>query len=107
MATNNGAHEGLIRDIFIVYGRDDRWRIWKNNTGTAYREGHMIRYGLKGSADIFGIARGGRFIALEIKTGTGKQTKDQLSFEKMITSFGGLYNVVRTLDDVADVIQKI
>jgi hypothetical protein len=60
----------------------------------------IIKYGLVGSADILGILGPfGRFLAIEIKTGNAKQSKQQHAFEKMIISRGGLYFVYRSTEE--------
>lgn len=67
----------------------------------------IVRGGLKGSADIQGIFLGGFFLGIEVKTGRGKQTKQQLAFEKMIKSFGGHYFVVSSADEAERVLDKL
>lgn len=63
--------------------------------------GNMISYGLKGSADIIGLLNTGRFLAVEVKTGMARQTKEQKAFQQMIDKLGGLYIVARSTLDVA------
>lgn len=74
--------------------------MWKNATGVAERGGRVIRYGLKGSADILGIVAPGRFLAIEVKTGSAVQTAEQKAFEAVISGMGGLYVLARAADDV-------
>lgn len=99
------AHEELIREILLRYGADPFWRIWKNPTGAAYRNGRAIHYGLKGSADIIGITSQGIFVALEVKTGQARQTKEQKAFEAMVLKMNGIYRVIRRIEDVLAVIK--
>ena len=47
----------------------------------------------KGVADFLLISR---ILALEMKTETGKQTKEQEEFERLIWRFGGEYHLVRS-----------
>ena len=68
--------------------------------------GHMIRYGLVGSCDILGICRGGRFLGIEVKTGSGRLRKEQEAFRDMIQRFGGLYILARSLEDVKKCLQE-
>lgn len=74
---------------------------WRNNTG-AYKTktGAFVRYGHVGSADILGILPGGRFLAVECKTATGRQRSAQQVFEKMVTGSGGLYILARSTGDL-------
>ena len=52
----------------------------KNETGAAVRRGRPYYYGLKGSSDIVGLLDG-LFFALEVKTGSGRQSNFQKDFE--------------------------
>lgn len=77
-------------------------RVWRNNTGALTdKRGQLITFGLRGSADIFGVmAPDGRFLAIEVKNQKGRQTQQQAAFEKMVSSMGGLYVLARSVDDV-------
>lgn len=114
-----------MHDVLLKIGATEYCRVWKNHTGAAVPVGiirmlahkhnglipageilkYMIHYGLKGSADINGILLGGQSLWLECKTGSGKQTKEQISFEKMINKFGGVYKVVKTSDEALELVQ--
>lgn len=74
-------------------------KCWPQPTGAAYRDGKLIRYGLKGSADITGILRDGRRLEVEIKTGNAKQMAHQEVFQTVINSMGGVYFVARSVED--------
>ena len=96
------AHSALLKAILLEIS-NDRYgiRAWRNETGLALSpNGHMIRYGLVGSCDILGICRGGRFLGIEVKTGSGRLRKEQEAFRDMIQRFGGLYILARSLEDV-------
>ncbi len=71
-------------------------------TGVAQMPGgRVVRYGIKGGADLIGImAPRGRFLAIEVKTGGAKQSPQQKSFERIVTSRGGLYLVSRSVESV-------
>jgi len=43
----------------------------------------------------------GTFLAIEIKTGNAKQSKEQLAFAKMVTNMGGAYILARSLADIS------
>lgn len=87
--------------ILAAWGAHPRLRFWRQNTGAAMVKGRMVRFGTPGCADILGlIAPSGRFLAIECKTATGRQSEEQRSFERMITTFGGLYVLARSLQDV-------
>jgi hypothetical protein len=95
------AHSRLVNEILLAIGSRPECRVWKNATGTAKSfSGNTIKFGKKGSSDIIGITSDGKFLAIECKTGAAVQTKEQRTFEKMITFFGGRYILARTIDDV-------
>lgn len=62
-------------------------------------EGRVVRFGLKGSSDILGIYRGGYILAIEVKTGRGRQTVYQQRFQAMIERFGGRYVIVASAEE--------
>jgi len=93
-------HTKLVKDILKEFGSTSIMRIWSNNTGAIKTEERFIKFGLKGSADILGILFDGKFIAIEIKVGRDRQSKDQIKFENMIIRFGGIYILARSISDV-------
>lgn len=65
-------------------------------------DGHkrrFITFGTPGAPDIF-VVKGGRIYGLEVKAPKGKQNENQKAFEKTFTESGGIYHLVRSLDDV-------
>jgi hypothetical protein len=65
----------------------------------------VIVFGLcKGSADIIGIAPGGRFLAVEVKTKTGRVSPDQARFIEHVKAKGGVAGVARSVQDALDII---
>ncbi len=94
-------HARLVREILARCGARSDCRLWSSNTGVARGLTHdgIVRFGLVGSADLLGILRGGRFCAMEVKTGAARQSSRQVAFQKMIERFGGLYVVVRSADE--------
>lgn len=94
--------EAQLQDaIRLALGaRTDVLVLWRNNVGVAERNGHMIRFGVgnKGGADLIGLYRG-RFVAVEIKTPHGRQTLEQRQFEALVQKLGGIYVVLRSVDD--------
>lgn len=42
----------------------------------------------------------GKFLAVELKSGIGKQSPDQVLFENAVTQAGGIYILARTVDDI-------
>lgn len=95
-----GKEQLIMQEILLKIGARVDVRVWRNNTGSVKtQDGRFINFGLKGSADIIGLLKGGRFLAIEVKSPTGRQSPDQKNFQKMIESFGGLYVLARCADD--------
>ncbi len=105
-ASKCSAHNALVKSILLEIS-NDRYgiRAWRNETGMAISPtGHTIRYGLVGSCDILGVCRGGRFLGIEVKTGSGRLRKEQEAFRDMIQRMGGLYILARSLEDVQKIL---
>lgn len=62
-------------------------------------EGRYFKSGKAGAPDIIVLYKG-KYVALEVKTESGKLSSDQLKTKEMIIKCGGDYQVVRSLDDV-------
>lgn len=83
--------------------------VWRNNSGVVksdytdkagrYKQ-RMWRAGVKGGSDILGIAKSGKFIAVECKIKGNKPTELQLLFLEEIKSRGGHAIVAYELEDV-------
>lgn len=56
----------------------------------------------KGFPDII-IIKNGLLIGLEVKTGEGKQSVNQIEMEKEFKKHGAAYYVVRSLDEVIEI----
>lgn len=111
-------------------------RLWRNNVGTGWagqatrvtagnlraiantiqpgdvvvRNGRPLHAGLcVGSSDLIGYRRVGdlaQFVALEVKSATGRPTKEQTNFLNHITSAGGCAAVVRSVADADAVLRQ-
>lgn len=92
--------ESQLQDkIRLALGRIPGLCLWRNNCGVAEIKGYKVRFGVAspGGADLIGIYKG-RFVALEIKTETGRQTPEQKQFEQLVTKLGGVYRIVRSVE---------
>ena len=69
---------------------------WRNNVGRK----HNLYFGKKGSADITGILKNGIRLEIEVKDRDGKQSEEQIEFERMIKKNNGIYILARSVDDV-------
>lgn len=87
-------------EIRLALGAVDGLVMWRNNCGVAEIRGAMVRFGVgnPGGADLIGIYRG-CFVAIEVKTPTGRQSPDQVRFGELVTSKGGIYMVLRSAQE--------
>lgn len=98
----------LLADIRIALGREPDLVLWRIQPGgLADATGRPIRTAPIGIADLCGIlAPSGRWIALEVKTATGRVTPEQTRWGELLTSMGGVYAVVRSVEDAVAVVQR-
>lgn len=91
----------LVHDILEKWGAHPRLRLARVNVGAVKVRDRLVRFGVPGCADICGVlGPGGRFVAIECKSATGRQRPEQQSFERVIRSLGGVYILARSLADV-------
>ena len=99
--------EGHIQDEIRLALSDERDLVlWRNNVGIADQRGARVRYGLAvGSADLIGCLNG-RFVALEVKTSTGRATPEQRLWLDLVRRHGGFAAIVRSTDDARAAIAR-
>ena len=91
----------IQRQIRIAVNRTGKARVFPNVVGL-FEDGHggMRRVGLgTGSADLVGVVRGGRAIALEVKNETGRVRPEQHRWHDAARAWGVYVAVVRSVDD--------
>lgn len=107
--------EGEIqREIRLAAGRAvPGCVLWRNNCGVAVhapgteRES-VVRYGVggNGGSDLLGIltlASGlGVWIAVEVKTSTGRTSTEQRMFGELVERCGGVFIVARSVDEFVE-----
>ncbi len=101
--------EGDLHRLIMISLSENGCMVFRNNTGSYKSEsGVFIRYGLcVGSADIIGIHKAtGRFIAIEVKTETGRATKEQLNFIEQVRAAKGIAGIARSVQDALDLIPR-
>lgn len=95
--------ESVVQAAIMAYlARRGDVMYWRNNTG-AYSPapGQFVKYGAVGSADILGVwAPSGRFLAIEVKTPTGKISAAQRQWGNEVIDRGGIYIVARSVSEV-------
>lgn len=90
----------LQNAILRAFGTQPGLRLWRANVGVARVGRRVVRFGIRGQADLTGIVPDGRRLEIEVKTATGRQTAEQRSFQNMIERFHGIYILARSVDDV-------
>jgi hypothetical protein len=110
-------------------------RLWRNNVGTGWagqaikvtsgnlraiaaglrpgdvviRQGRPLHAGLcVGSSDLIGyrvVDRVAQFVALEVKSATGRPTAQQVQFLDHINAVGGCAGIARSVDDAAAILR--
>lgn len=92
--------ESQLQDqIRLALGTTPDLVLWRNNIGHAVmRHGARVTFGVggPGGADLIGCYRG-RFIAIEIKTPTGRQSPEQRQFQQLVERIGGVYVILRSV----------
>jgi hypothetical protein len=112
--------ETPIQDLIMLALSEAGCKVWRNETAGAWvgniihRSGRqvtlanatMLSFGLAiGSSDIIGLTPSGRFLALEVKTQTGRPTKEQRIFLKIVSDSGGIAGIVRTPEQALQLIR--
>lgn len=76
---------------------------YRNNTG-AFKDagtGAWYKFGAVGSPDII-VVKDGKFIGIECKSTTGKQSDNQKEFQLALELAGGRYVLAHSLDEFLD-----
>ena len=115
-------HSVLVAQILADYGALPDMRLWPNKTmglwagekvgsmrggNIVLRNARMVKVGLAtGSSDLIGIAPGGLFLGIEVKTGKAVAKKHQKRFIELINDLGGVAGVARNLEDVETLLRR-
>lgn len=80
-------------------------QIHKDGSTVTLANARMFRTGLcTGGSDIIGIGPKGRFIAIEVKTRTGRVSPEQQRFIDAVNKAGGIAGVARSVGDALELI---
>lgn len=102
----------LLADVLVRWGAHPRLRIARVNTGVGWfargkpaRKGdpgaYPVRFNPKGTADVVGLmAPTGRMVMIECKGPDGKQSAEQATMQRIVTTFGGIYVLARSMAEV-------
>ncbi len=90
-------HESIIRKAVKDFLKYDEWFVFTN---------YQSALSYPGVADLT-ATKEGVTVWVEIKTETGKQSQNQIDFERDIKNAGGNYVVVRNIDDIYNYLKSI
>ncbi len=94
----------------VLNHRDSPCRVWRNNVGMLKdARGIPVRYGLGvGSPDLVGLVLGSaQFLAVEIKTPTGRLSAEQDAWLSTIRRMGGIGLVMRSVEDAEKLVATL
>ena len=130
-----GMSEHITQQQILLAHGSGSVRLWRNNVGTGWagqatkvtpgnlrtvsqalmpgdvviRQGRPLHAGLcVGSSDLIGYRQVdgiAQFVALEVKSATGRPTAQQVQFLDHIQAAGGLAGIARSVDDAAAILQ--
>jgi hypothetical protein len=81
---------------------------WRSNAGALFLRGRHVNLGPIGCADISIVyAPTGRFIGLEVKSSGGRQRNEQRAYQIELEASGGLYFIVRSLEQAKRVLRSV
>ena len=79
----------------------------RQNVGNFYtRELKIVKIGILGMPDLLVLRKDGKCFWVEMKTPTGKLREDQKKFKKFLESIGHHVYVVRSVDEVDEIVRK-
>lgn len=102
----------IQRDIIKLLNHHPKVaKCWRQNSGTfAMQYGDKTSYvranTARGMADIMGILKTGRVLAIEVKSAKGRVMEHQQEFIDSINKAGGLALIARSIDDVMDALER-
>ena len=97
----------IQRECLVYLGTRLDLATARTNTGAAIGKRGLVRFGIKGMADIHCLqAPHGRLVAIEVKTRTGRQSKDQIRYERMIRKFGGVYICTHSVANLHEQLER-
>jgi hypothetical protein len=102
----------ILAAVHKALAATGRCVIWRNNSGALPAIGrggrsYPMRFGLGvGGADLVGLLRpSGRFIAIEVKAPSGKQSPEQQAWAAAVQGAGGFYRVVRSAEEALEALE--
>ena len=100
--------EAAIQQSMVVHFRNNYQRLDKGVIFSVPNEragGYMATGLLSGVSDIIVILKG-KVLFIEVKNAKGKQSPNQIKFQKQVENLGFSYYLVRTLEEFKIIITK-
>ncbi len=95
------AYENGLTKAILTYLAYKGVFAWRQNNGGVYdptRKSYRANSSMAGVPDIIGITRDGRFLGIEVKSKSGRQSDHQKEFEKKCKDNNGIYILARDMD---------
>lgn len=96
----------VLAKVHAALGRRPNVRVFRNSSGAFVDpRGRLVRFGVPstgGGADLIGwVMRNGVavFLAIEVKSDTGRPTPKQTNFLRAVREAGGIAGVVRSVEE--------
>lgn len=90
------SHSEAVKRAMLALSEMGCRHVEQRDVGLFYdRRGTPRHIGTKGEADVRGVAPGGRSVAVEVKTGNARRSKEQVMWGASFTAAGGIYVVAR------------
>ena len=97
----------IMHDILVAVTSLPGSLFFRQNVGVARTStGAVVRFGVPGCPDILGSYRG-RFVGIEVKTRTGRQSESQKAFERALTKAGGVYLLARSPEEAVSALEAL
>ena len=103
----------LQQDCFVWFNnqypelRKTMWHVQNEGKRNRYEQSIIKSLGVvPGVADLNWLYKG-QFYAIELKTPTGSQAPSQKQWQRVITEQGGIYTVVRSLDEFREFVEGV
>lgn len=108
VARRQTPESSLLAQVRLAVGADPRAVIWRNQSGYAEVNGRWMAFGLiAGAADLIGLVKPwGRFLALEVKSKTGRASKEQTQFLALVNRMGGVGRLVRSVEEAMAAVEQ-
>lgn len=99
--------ESIIQAEILAWLKTTGLMAWRANSGSLFLHGRHINLGPLGCADISVVVPPcGRFVGLEVKSAKGRIRKEQITYAAGLTACGGLYFIVRSVQEAKDAIAQ-